>query len=77
MNTAEISPMKVSDLTFDLKNPRLPEFDLTDNATETEVIKVLWEAMDVREVVMSIAASGFFSSRAPDRRTGGREERRY
>lgn len=60
MDTAEINPMKVSDLTFDLKNPRLPEFDLTDNATETEVIKVLWEAMDVREVVMSIAASGFF-----------------
>ena len=61
MNTAEINPMKVSDLTFDLKNPRLPEFDLTDNATETEVIKVLWEAMDVKELVMSIAASGFFS----------------
>ena len=61
MNTVEINPMKVSDLTFDLKNPRLPEFDLTDNATETEVIKVLWEAMDVREVVMSIAASGFYS----------------
>ena len=61
MNTAEISPMKVSDLTFDLKNPRLPEFDLTDNATEIEVIKVLWEAMDVKELVMSIAASGFFS----------------
>ena len=60
MNTAEISPMKVSDLTFDLKNPRLPEFDLTDKATETEVIKVLWEAMDVKELVMSIAASGFF-----------------
>ena len=60
MNTAEIYRMKISDLTFDLKNPRLPEFDLTDNATETEVIKVLWEAMDVREIVMSIAASGFF-----------------
>ena len=61
MNTAEINPMKVSDLTFDLKNPRLPEFNLTNNATETEVIKVLWEAMDVKELVMSIAASGFFS----------------
>lgn len=61
MNTAEINPMKVSDLTFDVKNPRLPEFDLPDNATETEVIKVLWEAMDVKELVMSIAASGFFS----------------
>ena len=61
MNTAEIIPMKVSDLAFDVKNPRLPEFDLTDNATETDVIQVLWEAMDVREVTMSIAASGFFS----------------
>ena len=61
MNTAEINSMKVSDLTFDLKNPRLPEFDLNDSATEAEVIRVLWEAMDVKELVMSIAASGFFS----------------
>ena len=60
MNTAEISPMKVSDLSFDVKNPRLSEFDLTDDATETDVIQELWEKMDVREVVMSIAASGFF-----------------
>ena len=60
MNTEKISPMKVSDLAFDLKNPRLPEFDLTDNATETDVIQVLWKAMDVKEIVMSIAASGFF-----------------
>ena len=60
MNTEEITSMKVSDLEFDLKNPRLPEFDLTDNAPEAEVIRVLWEAMDVKELVMSIAASGFF-----------------
>ncbi|MDD4117085.1 MAG: ParB N-terminal domain-containing protein [Kiritimatiellae bacterium] len=52
--------MKISDLTFDLKNPRLPEFGLTDRSTEADVIKVLWEAMDVQELVMSIAASGFF-----------------
>ena len=51
--------MAVSDLTFDCKNPRLPEFGLTKNSTEAEVIKVLWTAMDVRELVMSIAASGF------------------
>ena len=60
MDTEKITPMKVSDLAFDLKNPRLPEFGLTDKSTETEVIKVLWEAMDVKELVMSIAASGFF-----------------
>ena len=61
MNTPEIRPMKVSDLAFDVKNPRLPEFDLTANSTEADVIEVLWEAMDVKELVMSIAASGFFS----------------
>ena len=77
MNTEEISPMKVSDLAFDLKNPRLPEFHLPDNATETDVIQVLWEAMDVKELVMSIAASGFFSHEPLDRRGGGWEERRY
>ena len=60
MDTEKITPMKVSDLAFDLKNPRLPEFGLTDKSTETEVIKVLWDAMDVKELVMSIAASGFF-----------------
>ncbi len=60
MNSEKIIPMAVSDLTFDLKNSRLPEFGLTDNATETDVIKILWEAMDVEELVMSIAASGFF-----------------
>ena len=60
MNSEKIIPVEVSDLTFDLKNPRLPEFGLTDNATEADVIKVLWEAMDVEELVMSIAASGFF-----------------
>ena len=61
--TSEQNPsdrMKVSDLVFDLSNPRLSEYDLTANSTEKEVIKVLWDAMDVRELVMSIAGSGFF-----------------
>ncbi len=53
--------MKVSDLVFDLKNPRLFEYDLSTNSTEAEIIKVLWDVMDVRELVLSIQASGFFS----------------
>ena len=60
MNKEEISLMDVSELTFDTSNPRLPEFDLSANAKEADVIKVLWDAMDVEELVMSIAASGFF-----------------
>ncbi len=60
MNANEITTMKVSDLVFDVRNPRLIEFDLAANATESEIIAVLWEAMDVRELALSIAASGFF-----------------
>ena len=60
MNTEEIVMMKVSDLEFDHKNPRLSEFDITDKSTESEVIQILCDAMDVEELVMSIAASGFF-----------------
>ena len=60
MDSVNIEWMKVSDLSFDLKNPRLPEFDLPNDSTEVDVIGVLWEAMDVRELVMSISASGFF-----------------
>ena len=60
MNTDLATRVAVMDLAFDLKNPRLPEFGLTMESTEAEVIKVLWDAMDVRELVLSIAASGFF-----------------
>jgi len=60
MKDSRITPMKVSDLTFDLKNPRLSEFDLSDGDAEKRVINILWDAMDVYELVLSIAASGFF-----------------
>lgn len=60
MSTVEITSMQVSDLVFDRKNPRLFEFDLDGAATEEEILAVLWETMGVRELVMSIAASGFF-----------------
>ena len=61
MTTKETSNrIKVSDLVFDLRNPRLFEYDITAQSSEADVIKVLWEAMDVRELVLSIEASGFF-----------------
>ena len=52
--------MSVADLAFDLQNPRLTDSDLSENSTDLEVMTFLWNAMDVRELVMSIAASGFF-----------------
>ena len=60
MNVGEIAPMKVSELAFDVKNPRLIEFGLTNASTEIEVIQILWAAMDVEELALSIAAAGFF-----------------
>jgi len=50
----------VKDLHFDRANPRLAEYGVSSNATDEEIITILWDAMDVRELVQSIAASGFF-----------------
>ncbi len=52
--------MKVLDLEFDRKNPRLVELDISDKTSDDRIIEILWNAMDVREVMLSIAASGFF-----------------
>lgn len=60
MNMDKIEWKKTEDLAFDLENPRLAEYGLTRNSSETQIVRILWEAMDVRELVMSISASGFF-----------------
>ena len=61
MTTQELLPrVKVSDLDFDLKNPRLSGYDIDASATDADIIGLLWDAMDVRELVLSIQASGFF-----------------
>ena len=52
--------MLISDLCFDLQNPRLVDFDLPITPDEAKIIEILWKTMDVRELMMSIAASGFF-----------------
>ena len=60
MNAESVERINVSELAFDVRNPRLPEFDLTDAPSDEDIVRLLWETMDVRELVMSIAASGFF-----------------
>lgn len=52
--------MQVSELDFDRKNPRLVEFDIDESSTDQDIIMVLWDTMDVRELVMSISSAGFF-----------------
>lgn len=61
---ASIIGVKVSELRFDHHNPRLAEYGIEDSTDENEILKILWDAMDVRELVQSIAASGFFPHEA-------------
>jgi hypothetical protein len=56
--TPEYLPTK--DLHFDRSNPRLAEYGVMQHDSDDEIMKILWDAMDVRELVQSIAASGFF-----------------
>lgn len=59
-----VEQVAVKDLHFDPKNPRLAEYGITPATPEDEVLKILWDAMDVRELVQSISASGFFPHEA-------------
>lgn len=52
--------IKEEELCFDDNNPRLVEFNYKKTKDSKELINILWEAMDVNEIVMSIIASGYF-----------------
>ena len=53
--------LSVADLQFDRRNPRLAEYGIGPKADDADIIAVLWETMDVLELVQSISASGFFA----------------
>lgn len=57
---SQLKTLKIAELEFDRENPRLAEFSISKNTTDEEIIEILWEAMDVKELALSIAASGFF-----------------
>lgn len=50
----------VSDLHFDLENPRLVEFGITSRTSENEILETLWDAMDVSELALSMSVDGYF-----------------
>ena len=62
MTTTDVDPgwIEVSELVFDRRNPRLFEYGLDANSSDDKVIEILWDEMDVQELVLSIEASGFF-----------------
>ncbi len=56
----QIERVRPDDLVFDRENPRLVGYGVTEDASDTEVLKLLWDEMDVQELVSSMAESGFF-----------------
>lgn len=64
MNQSQIEFIKTDLLNFDPKNPRLAEYGINDGLDPDEILKILWDAMDVQELVQSISASGFFPHEA-------------
>ena len=63
-NPVPLTNTDVNELFFDHNNPRLAEYGINAETSEKEILKILWEAMDVRELVQSISASGFFPHEA-------------
>lgn len=59
-----IEPIKTSTLHFDRQNPRLAEYGILSTTTDEEILRILWDEMDVMELVQSICASGFFQHEA-------------
>lgn len=47
-------------LLLDPQNPRLTDFGLNANATQSDILSVLWTNMAVDEVALSIAENGFY-----------------
>lgn len=58
---AQIEYLSASELHFDSRNPRLAEYNIS-SSSEDVTLKILWQEMDVKELVMSILANGFFDS---------------
>jgi hypothetical protein len=64
MSETKILEVPTKDLYFDHSNPRLAEYGIEKTTPEEEILKILWDAMDVRELVQSISSSGFFPHEA-------------
>ena len=58
--TENIDSLSAADLHFDRENPRLAEYGIAATAKDDDIISLLWDAMDIKELVQSIAASGYF-----------------
>ena len=59
-NDEDTQWLSTDSLRFDRKNPRLAEYGVAETSDDEDIISLLWDTMDIRELVQSIAASGYF-----------------
>lgn len=64
MTQSTIEFLKADTLHFDRSNPRLAEYGIDAGLDDDQILEILWDAMDVQELVQSISASGFFEHEA-------------
>lgn len=56
----EIKLLPTDSLHFDGRNPRLAEYGIAESSSDEDIISLLWDTMDIGELVQSITASGYF-----------------
>lgn len=56
----DIRFVPVGDLLLDGENPRLASLTMTDDPSQMDLMRALWTEMAVDELVLSIAANGYF-----------------
>ena len=59
--SSAVTWLPTDSLRLDRRNPRLVEYGVTGKTPEREIVEILWDTMDVQELVQSIAASGYFA----------------
>ena len=56
----DIQLLPTDDLHFDSRNPRLAEYGIAETSSDEDIVSLLWDTMDIEELVQSITASGYF-----------------
>ncbi len=55
-----IKLLPTDNLHFDSRNPRLAEYGIAETSSDEDIISLLWDTMDIEELVQSITSSGYF-----------------
>ena len=57
---SDIVSIPINQLRLDKNNPRISEFGLAANASQEAILEILWDEMDVGELLFSIVSNGYW-----------------